>query len=87
MREVTATLDIDEASELLARARTLARTKPLLVLASLDAVDAARTCADRILVLTDGLLVFDGPAAAFTDEVASRHLPALAASTAGRRPL
>jgi hypothetical protein len=34
----------------------------------------ARACADRLIVLADGLLVFDGPAIEFNDEVAGRRL-------------
>src|SRR5262245_19525200 len=70
MRDVTATLGVEEAAGLLGLARTQARAERLLVLASMESVDVARAAADRLLVITDGLLVFHGPAVAFTDELA-----------------
>jgi len=52
----------------------VARTERLIVVASVASAALARGCADRVVVLADGLLVFDGPVAGFTDEIASRRL-------------
>ena len=54
-------------------ARVLARLERFVVLVSTDSVAVARASAERMLVLAEGLLVFDGPIGAFTDRVASRR--------------
>ena len=54
-------------------ARVLARLERFVVLLSADSVAVARASAERMLVLAEGLLVFDGPIGAFTDRVASRR--------------
>ena len=61
-----------EASGFLDLARVLARLERFVVLVSTDSVAAARAAAERMLVLAEGLLVFDGPSAEFTDRTASR---------------
>ena len=56
---------------MLDHARTLARTERIMVVASLASAAHAREAADRVVVLTEGRLVFDGRAKELTDEVAS----------------
>lgn len=74
LRDVDAALGPDDATAFLGVARSLARAERLVVVASLASAAVARACADRVIVLADGLLVFDGPVADFTDDVASRRL-------------
>jgi ABC-type phosphate/phosphonate transport system ATPase subunit len=56
---------------------SLSRSERVVVLAGAADRDNAQAGADRLLALADGLLVFDGPAAAFTRTVV-RRAPALA---------
>jgi iron complex transport system ATP-binding protein len=74
LSDAASALGIDGAIELLGLVRAIARTEQLTVLASTHSVVVARACADRILVLADGLLVFAGSATEFTEDLATRHL-------------
>jgi ABC-type phosphate/phosphonate transport system ATPase subunit len=74
LREVDRALVADEAAAVLGLARGLARVERFAAVASVASAPLARACAERVIVLADGLLVFDGPAAEFNDEVASRRL-------------
>jgi len=56
LRDVDATLGPEDAAALLR----------FVVVASVSA-SLARACADRVIVIADGLLVFDGPALVFND--------------------
>jgi len=74
LRDVDGALGPEDTASLLATARAVARTERLIVVASVASAALARGCADRVVVLAGGLLVFDGPVAGFTDEIASRRL-------------
>jgi ABC-type phosphate/phosphonate transport system ATPase subunit len=74
LRDVDAGLSGEDAASLLRLARQLAYDERLAAVASVASAALARACADRIIVLADGLLVFDGPAIAFDDDVAGRGL-------------
>jgi ABC-type cobalamin/Fe3+-siderophores transport system ATPase subunit len=74
LRDVDAVLGADDAASLLRLTRGLARDERVPAVASVGSAALARACADRMMVLADGLLVFDGPAIEFNDEVAGRRL-------------
>jgi ABC-type phosphate/phosphonate transport system ATPase subunit len=73
LRDVDGVLGPDDATALLTLARGLAHAERLAVVASLASEAVARAAADRVIVLADGLLLFDGPVGEFTDEVARRR--------------
>lgn len=66
LRDVDATLGPEDAAALLRLVRGLAHVERFVVVASVSA-SLARACADRVIVIADGLLVFDGPALVFND--------------------
>jgi ABC-type phosphate/phosphonate transport system ATPase subunit len=78
LRDVDALLGADEAAALLALARAMARAHRLVTLASLASPALARTHADRLIVLAEGLLVFDGRAREPAAGPMSRRLEAVA---------
>lgn len=63
--EPVASLDPQASHDVLELLRAQARQRDTTVLCSLHQVDLARAFADRIVALRDGVLVFDGPPAAF----------------------
>ena len=71
--EPVASLDPQASVEVLALLKRQARERGTTVLCSLHQVDLARTFADRIVALRDGVVVFDGPPEAF-DASTSRDL-------------
>jgi ABC-type phosphate/phosphonate transport system ATPase subunit len=64
LREPDGALGAAGVERLLERLRRLAGTRRVLVLATLASPALARRFADRLLVIADGALVFDGPPAA-----------------------
>jgi phosphonate transport system ATP-binding protein len=74
LRDVDDALGADDAAAMLSLARRLARTERLVVLASVASAALARAHADRVIVLADGRLAFDGPVADFIGELASCRL-------------
>jgi phosphonate transport system ATP-binding protein len=67
--EPIASLDPQNATRVMAALRAINREDGITVICNLHALDAARTFCDRILGMARGTFVFDGPAAALTDEV------------------
>jgi ABC-type polar amino acid transport system ATPase subunit len=74
LRDVDRGLGADDAAAVLGLARGLAHVERFAAVASVASAPLARACADRVIVLAGGLLTFDGPAAEFNDEVATRRL-------------
>ncbi len=74
LRDVDTVLGPEDATALLTLARALAHAERLTVVASLASATVARAAADRVMVLAEGLLVFDGPVTDFTDDVVRRRL-------------
>lgn len=68
VREVDVALGLAVAEKLMTLLRALARSERISVLASVASLPLARRFADRIIGIADGLLVFDGPPAQFTDD-------------------
>jgi phosphonate transport system ATP-binding protein len=66
--EPVASLDPKLAAGVLGELRALADKEGIPVLCSIHVVALARRFADRIVAVTDGRIVYDGPAAGFTDE-------------------
>lgn len=66
--EPVASLDPKLAGSVLKDLRRLARERGIPVIASLHVVALARRFADRVVALSDGKVVFDGPSHDFTDE-------------------
>lgn len=77
LRDVDAALGAHDTAALLALARALARAERIMVVASLASTALARVHADRVIVLADGLLVFEGRALELTDAQVSRRLGAV----------
>jgi phosphonate transport system ATP-binding protein len=71
IREVDAVFDDGEAAAMRGLLQSLARRERLAVLASAASPAAARGFADRLVAIADGLLVFDGQPADFSDERAA----------------
>ena len=71
IREVDAVFDDGEAAAVRGLLQSLARRERLAVLASAASPAAARGFADRLVAIADGLLVFDGQPADFSDERAA----------------
>jgi len=71
VREVDAGFDEAEAAAVRGLLQSLARRERLAVLASAASPAAARGFADRLVAIADGLLVFDGQPADFSDERAA----------------
>lgn len=69
LREVDGMLTTDEADALLRIVRERAHVERFVAVASVASVSLARACADRVLVITDGRAVFDGPAVVFDGAV------------------
>jgi len=78
VRDPEATLGEPDAERLLGRARALAGRHRLLMIAALGSLDLARRVADRLLVVADGALVFDGPPEALDGRSARGRLAAVA---------
>jgi phosphonate transport system ATP-binding protein len=74
LRDVDRMLGPEDAASLLRLVRNLAHLEHVAAVASVASASLAHICADRVIVLADGLLVFDGPAAEFNDAVANRRL-------------
>ena len=74
LRDVDRILGPEAGASLLRLVRSLAHIEHFTALASMGSAALAHTCADRVIVLAEGLLVFDGPAAEFNDAVANRRL-------------
>jgi phosphonate transport system ATP-binding protein len=74
LREIDRALGPEDAASLLRSVRSLAHIERIIAVASVGSASLAHVCADRVIVLADGLLVFDGPAAEFNDAVANRRL-------------
>jgi ABC-type phosphate/phosphonate transport system ATPase subunit len=72
LRDVDATLGAEDAAALLRLVRDLAHGERLAAVASVASASLARAGADRVIVLSEGLVVFDGPALEFNEAVASR---------------
>lgn len=75
LREVDVTLGV-EAAAVLGVARALARVHRLVVVASVSSLALAHAHADRVVVLGNGRLVFDGCARESEDELADRSVMA-----------
>ena len=73
LRDVDRVLGPEDGASLLRLVRSLAHIERFTALASVGSPALAHTCADRVIVLAEGLLVFDGPAAEFNDTVANRR--------------
>ena len=69
--EPVASLDPATAERLLELIRRICKQDGITAIVSLHQLDLARRFADRIVALRRGHIVFDGPAAALTDETAS----------------
>jgi len=65
--EPVASLDPNAANGILSLLRGIAKAEGVSVVCSLHQVHFARAFADRIIGLTEGVVKFDGPAAAFGD--------------------
>jgi ABC-type phosphate/phosphonate transport system ATPase subunit len=76
LRDVDTVLDADDAAALLGVARRLAHAHRIIAIASLASTELAREHADRVILLADGLLVFDGRAPELTDSQVRRRLGA-----------
>jgi ABC-type branched-subunit amino acid transport system ATPase component len=74
LRDVDAALGLDEAAGLLRLVRRVAHVERVAAVVSVASASLARACADRVIVLADGLVVFDGPAVEFNDAVVDRRL-------------
>jgi len=74
LRDVDRTLGLEDGATLLRLVRNLAHIEHVAAVASVASASLAHLCADRVIVLAEGLLVFDGPAAEFNDAVANRRL-------------
>jgi ABC-type cobalamin/Fe3+-siderophores transport system ATPase subunit len=74
LRDVDRTLEPEDAASLLQLVRRLTHIERVATVASVGSASLAHLCADRVIVLADGLLVFDGPAGEFNDMVADRRL-------------
>lgn len=70
--EPVASLDPKLAGSVLQDLRRLARERQIPVMASLHVVALARRFADRVVALSDGKVVFDGPSHDFNDEEVRR---------------
>lgn len=70
--EPVASLDPKLAGSVLQDLRRLARERGIPVIASLHVVALARRFADRVVALSDGKVIFDGPSHDFTDEEVRR---------------
>jgi phosphonate transport system ATP-binding protein len=77
LRDVDTVAAPEDAATLLRLAREAARTERVAVIVSLESPALARAHADRVIVLADGRLVFDGAARDFTDDQVTRRLGAL----------
>jgi len=77
LRDVDRALGPEDGTSLLRLVRSLAHIERIIAVASVGSASLAHVCADRVIVLAEGLLVFDGPAAEFNDAVANRRLRGL----------
>lgn len=78
LRDVDSAVGPDDVAPLLDLARALARAERIVVVASLASCARARAAADHVLVLDEGLLVFDGHVRELAEEQASRRPGAIA---------
>jgi phosphonate transport system ATP-binding protein len=78
VRGADGALDTAATERFMARLGTLAARHRLLFVVGLASLALARRSADRVLVLADGALVFDGPPSALTDGSGRARLGALA---------
>jgi ABC-type phosphate/phosphonate transport system ATPase subunit len=74
LRDVDRTLGAEDAATLLRLVRSLTRVKHFTAVVSGVSAPLARECADRVIGLADGLLVFDGRADEFHEAVVNRRL-------------
>jgi len=74
LRDVDRALGPEDAGSLLRLVRDLAGIERFAAVASVASASLARACADRVIALADGLLVFDGPALGFDEAVVNRRL-------------
>jgi ABC-type phosphate/phosphonate transport system ATPase subunit len=73
VREIDAVLGADGSERLMDLLRNLARAARLCVVASVASMELALAAADRVVVLAEGLLVFDGPPSAWSRPRPSRE--------------
>jgi phosphonate transport system ATP-binding protein len=78
LRDVDGVLPAEDAEALLRLARHLAHIERIPVVASVGSAALAQACADRVIALADGVLVYDGPAVEFDDAMAHRRLRGVA---------
>jgi phosphonate transport system ATP-binding protein len=62
VHEIDAGLDVRAAARVLALLRDLSRNQRLAIVVGVASLALARASADRVVVIAEGLLVFDGPA-------------------------
>jgi ABC-type phosphate/phosphonate transport system ATPase subunit len=74
LRDVDATLGPEDSAALLQMVKGLAHAERFAAVASVASASLARACADRVIVLAGGLLVFDGRAVEFNDTAVDRRL-------------
>jgi ABC-type phosphate/phosphonate transport system ATPase subunit len=78
LRHVDDVLPAEDAATLLRLVRHLAQVERIAAVASVASAALARACADRVMALADGVLVYDGPAAEFGGAVAPGRLRGVA---------
>jgi ABC-type phosphate/phosphonate transport system ATPase subunit len=78
LRDIDSTVGPDDVGPLLHLARALARAERMMVVTSLASPPGARAGVDRVLVLAEGRLAFDGHPRELTDEPVGRRLGAVA---------
>ena len=78
LRHVADVLPAEDAATLLRLLRHLAQVERIAAVACLASAALARACADRVMALAEGVLVYDGPAAEFGDAVGSGRLRGVA---------
>src|SRR5262245_35824166 len=74
VRDPDVALPSADAARLMKMLRVLSRSERVTVVASLDRPELAQAFADRLLVIADGALVFDGAPATFTSSRAPARL-------------
>ena len=74
LRDVERTLGADDSAVFLRLVRGLARVERMAAVASVASASLAHACADRVIVLDDNVLVFDGRTAEFSEAMVHRRL-------------
>ncbi len=74
LRDVDGALGAEDAATLLRLVRRLAHVEHVVAMASVASAALALACADRVIVLADRALVFDGPTVDFDEAMANRRL-------------